>query len=139
MRAQVTLEGDAAAGFRLRVSGEQLNDSVWRVVIEQGQARLLPAAALIVSTEGVAAESDPAWTAAAAGNVSPQVLEAALSAVKQTRDENADCLRTLAAAYAELGNTAEALQNLRRAVELRGERPDGADWYVLGRIAGATA
>ncbi len=135
LRAQVTLEGDAAAGFRLRVSGEQLNDSVWRVVIEQGQARLLPAAALIVSTEGVAAQSDPAWTAVAAGNVSPQVLEAALSAVKQTKDENADCLRTLAAAYAELGNTAEALQNLRRAVELRGERPDGADWYVLGRIA----
>ena len=30
---------------RVHVSGEQLNDSIWHVVIEQGQARLLPPAA----------------------------------------------------------------------------------------------
>ena len=41
----------------------------------------------------------------------------------------------MAAVYAELGKTSEALENLRRAVEIRGERTDGADWYVLGRIA----
>jgi hypothetical protein len=27
------------------------------------------------------------------------------------------------------------LENLRHAVELRGERMDDGDWYVLGRIA----
>ena len=58
-----------------------------------------------------------------------------MSAVKRTKQENAACLRTLAAVYAELGKTSEALENLRRAVEIRGERIDEADWYVLGRIA----
>jgi hypothetical protein len=34
-----------------------------------------------------------------------------------------------------MGKSSEALEDLRRAVEMRGERVDGADWYVLGRIA----
>jgi len=41
----------------------------------------------------------------------------------------------LAAVYAELGKTPDALENLRRAVQFRGERIDDGDWYVLGRIA----
>ena len=41
----------------------------------------------------------------------------------------------MAAVYAELGKTPEALENLRRAVEIRGERTAEEDWYVLGRIA----
>ena len=69
------------------------------------------------------------------GNVNQQALDDALSAVKQTKQENAACLHTLAAVYAELGKTPEALENLRRAVEIRGERIEEADWYVLGRIA----
>ena len=85
--------------------------------------------------DGGAQGNDPAWAAVAADNVSQQVLDDAISAVKQTKQENAARLRTLATAYAELGKTSEALENLRRAVELRGERIDGADWYVLGRIA----
>ena len=76
-----------------------------------------------------------AWAAVVAGKVNQQALDDALSAVKRTKQENATCLHTLAAVYAELGKTSEALENLRRAVEIRGERTDEADWYVLGRIA----
>ena len=76
-----------------------------------------------------------AWAAVASGNVDQQALDDALSAVKRTKQENAACLHTLATVYAELGKTPEALENLRRAVEIRGERTDEADWYVLGRIA----
>ena len=64
-----------------------------------------------------------------------QALDDALAAVKQTKQENAACLYTLAAVYAELGKTSEALENLRRAVAIRGDRTEAADWYVLGRIA----
>ena len=48
---------------------------------------------------------------------------------------NPVCLRTLAAVYAELGKTPEALENLRRAVQFRKAGLDDGDWYVLGRIA----
>jgi hypothetical protein len=34
-----------------------------------------------------------------------------------------------------MGKTSEALENLRRAVVIRGDRTEAADWYVLGRIA----
>jgi phage protein D len=34
-----------------------------------------------------------------------------------------------------LGKTSEALENLRRAGEIRGDRTEESDWYVLGRIA----
>ena len=35
----------------VHVSGEQLNDSTWQVVIEKGQARLLPPAARVASPQ----------------------------------------------------------------------------------------
>ena len=70
-----------------------------------------------------------------AGKVNQQALDDAISAVKGTQQASAICLHTLAAVYAELGKTSEALENLRRAVAIRGERIDEADWYVLGRIA----
>jgi hypothetical protein len=41
----------------------------------------------------------------------------------------------LAAVYAELGKTPDALENLRRAIQLRNVRLDDGDWYILGRIA----
>ncbi len=44
LQSEIVVEGDATAGYRLRVSGEQLSESVWHVVIEHGQARLLPPA-----------------------------------------------------------------------------------------------
>ena len=32
LQSEITVEGDATKGFQLRVSGEQLNDSIWQVV-----------------------------------------------------------------------------------------------------------
>ena len=102
----------------------------------QGQARLVTRA-LPGATLGAngGKENRMAWAAVVSGHVNQQVLDDALTAVKRTNEENAACLQTLAAVYAELGKTSEALENLRRAVELRGERTEAADWYVLGCIA----
>jgi tetratricopeptide (TPR) repeat protein len=137
LQSEITLDGDAAVGFRLRVRGQQLNESVWQVVMEQGRARLLPlgASSLRAATDQALPWNAAAWAAVASGKVDQRALDNALAAVKGTDQENAACLRTLAAVYAELGKTSEALENLRRAVEVRGERIEGADWYVLGRIA----
>ena len=55
MLADFKLEGDAATGYRVRVSGEKLGDSQWQVAMEQGQARIVPPAA------PAAAHDDPAW------------------------------------------------------------------------------
>jgi tetratricopeptide (TPR) repeat protein len=138
-QSTITVDGDATAGFRVRVSGEQLNDSTWQVVIEKGQARLLPPAARVAAAptggDPIVQLNNRAWAAVVSGSVGRQALDDALSAVKQTKQENAVCLHTLAAVYAELGKTPEALENLRRAVEIRGERTAEEDWYVLGRIA----
>jgi len=138
LQSEIKVEGDAKAGFVLHVSGEQLNDSIWRVAIEEGEARLLPPRASVAVPSGgdqVAQRNNLAWAAVVSGKVSQQALDDALSAVKATNQENATCLHTLATIYAELGKTPEALDNLRRAVEMRGERLEEVDWYVLGRIA----
>jgi tetratricopeptide (TPR) repeat protein len=136
LQAEISVQGDAAEGFRVRVRGEQLNESTWHVVIEQGRARLLPPAVRVGTQLTTGKQlNNLAWAAAAAGKVNQQALDEALSAVKRTKQENAACLHTLATIYAELGKTSEALENLRRTVEIRGERPETADWYVLGRIA----
>jgi tetratricopeptide (TPR) repeat protein len=139
LQAEITVQGDATAGFSLRVSGEQLNESIWHVVIEQGRARLLPPAASANPPgdpgDRAAQWNNAAWAAVASGNANQQALDDALSAVKQTKQENPAFLRTLAAIYADLGKTPQALENLRRAVEIGGERPKDTDWYILGRIA----
>jgi tetratricopeptide (TPR) repeat protein len=129
MQADFKVEGDAASGYRVRVSGEKLNDSQWQIVMDQGQARIAPPIAKPTIF------NDMAWSAVVSDHVTPQALEEALAAVKQAKPENPVSLRTLAAVYAELGKTPDALENLRHAVQLRGERMDDGDWYVLGRIA----
>jgi tetratricopeptide (TPR) repeat protein len=140
MQAEFKLEGDAAghplAGrFRVQVSGEDLNDSQWQVVMEQGQARIVPP---IAKATVFNPDAPGAWSAVVSDNVTPQALDEALAAVKESGragTANPVCLRTLAAVYAELGKTPDALENLRHAVQLRGGRLDDGDWYVLGRIA----
>jgi hypothetical protein len=129
MQAEFKLEGDAKTGFRVHVNGEKLNDSQWQVVMEEGQARIVPPITKATTF------NDMAWSAVVSGNVTRESLDEALAAVKQTKPDSPICLRTLAAVYAELGKTPDALENLRHAVQLRGERMDGGDWYVLGRIA----
>jgi hypothetical protein len=123
------VEGDATNGFHVHASGEKLNESQWQVVMENGQARIAPPA------QPAAVASDMAWSAIVAGKVTQQSLDEALAAVKENKHPDATSLRTLAAIDAELGKTPDALDNLRRAVELRGEQIEDGDWYVLGRIA----
>jgi hypothetical protein len=139
LQTELTVEGNANAGFQVHVSGEQLNESVWHVVMEHGQARLLPPGDRTESQESgkdpVSQLKEPAWAAVTSGKVNQQALDNALSAVKLTKQDNAACLHTLAAVYAELGKTSESLENLRRAAEICGPRSDGADWYILGRIS----
>ena len=103
-QATITVEGDAATGFRVRVSGEQLNDSTWHVVMEGGQARLLRPVAR-TSTQRTTELNNQAWAAVASGEADERALDEALLAVKRTRQENAACLHTLAAVYAEMGKT----------------------------------
>jgi tetratricopeptide (TPR) repeat protein len=134
LQSEFTVIGSAEKGFEIRVSGKQLNDTVWRVVIDQGKARLLPGGS---AEAGAAVErlNKLAWTAVAAGKVNQQTLDDALSAVKSSNQENAASLFTLAVVYADSGKASEALESLRRTVEARGERSEEADSYVLGRIA----
>ena len=132
LQADFKLEGDTANGFRVRVTGEKLNDSQWHIVMEQGQARIVPPTAKATAFNPGA---QGAWSAVVSGNVTQQALDEALAAVEQSKPANPGCLLTLAAVYAELGKTPDALENLRHAVQLRGGQLDNGDWYVLGRIA----
>jgi tetratricopeptide (TPR) repeat protein len=53
-----------------------------------------------------------------------------------SENRDASSLHTLAALYAETGNSIEARDALLRSMDNRGnEDPTGIDWYVLGRIA----
>lgn len=76
-----------------------------------------------------------AWNAVSQGSVGQRALDDALAAATRTSCENSACLHTLAAVYAEMGTTTEALENLRRSVQQRGGPLKEIDWYVLGRLA----
>jgi hypothetical protein len=76
-----------------------------------------------------------AWNALLQGNTGSRALDDATDAAVKTSYQNSACLNTLAAVQAEQGKTAEALENLRRSVELRGDEVKEVDWYVLGRLA----
>ena len=132
LQSEISSHDYRSHGYKVRVSGERLNDCTWYFEMEQGQARILTPWLLQTTGEH---ENRLAWSAVASGHANQQVLDGALAAVKRTKEEDADCLRALAAVEAELGKTSEALQNLRRALEICGQRSDDADWYVLGRIA----
>ena len=76
-----------------------------------------------------------AWNALLRGAAGPQAVDDATAAAAKTSYQNSACLNTLAAVQAEQGKTAEALENLRRSVELRGDEAKEVDGYVLGRLA----
>jgi tetratricopeptide (TPR) repeat protein len=76
-----------------------------------------------------------AWNAIFESTVNKEALDDALAAVEQSKSANYAFLNTLAAVYAEQGDAAKALENLRTSVALHGEKIHESDWYVLGRIA----
>ncbi|MBK9519878.1 MAG: DUF3857 domain-containing protein [Anaeromyxobacter sp.] len=78
-----------------------------------------------------------AWAMLFQPPVDGEALEQARRAVELTRDREPAYLHTLATVHAVRGEAAEALQVLRRAVELAsvGNLPAPHDWLVVGLIA----
>ncbi|HEX7150188.1 MAG TPA: DUF3857 domain-containing protein [Thermoanaerobaculia bacterium] len=77
--------------------------------------------------------NNAAWFALFTGKDFTKALEQARYA---SENQDSSSLHTLAALYAETGNSIEARDALLRSMDTRGnEDPTGIDWYVLGRIA----
>lgn len=76
-----------------------------------------------------------AWLALFSGHVTATDVEAALRSNTMTGFKDPSKLHTLAALYAEQGNTREAHRLFIKRLELRGaDEPETVDWYLLGRI-----
>lgn len=76
-----------------------------------------------------------AWLRLFTGEVDDDDVALALEANAMTRFSNEAHLHTLAALYAEVGKSREALQLVLRRMELSGrDEPSSADWYLLGRV-----
>jgi tetratricopeptide (TPR) repeat protein len=80
--------------------------------------------------------NDAAWVALFRGKDLQRAIEDARHATGDGNGGNAAALHTLAAVYAETGNTVEARQALLKSLDSgpTGE-PRSHDWFVLGRIA----
>jgi len=79
-----------------------------------------------------------AWLAPFRGNVNDEDLGHALRAAQQSNFSNPSTLHTLATLYAELNKPSEAMQTLKKVLDLRPEgEPHEVDWYVVGRVAEA--
>ncbi len=77
-----------------------------------------------------------AWMLLAQGRVDDKTVEYAQRAVTLSDYENPAHLHTLASIYAELGKTGEAYQLLVQSLAAKeDDKPDGDDWYVVGRLA----
>jgi tetratricopeptide (TPR) repeat protein/transglutaminase-like putative cysteine protease len=76
-----------------------------------------------------------AWIAVIYDTLDDATLQLALKARKQATDNESAYLNTLAAVYAGMGKTNEALDTLYKCVDARGGDPQNADWCVLGRMA----
>ena len=90
---------------------------------------------LIERTDAEAGDyNDIAWNALFTGSAFDQAIEYANHSVAQSGAAGA--MHTLAALYAEAGNSLEARTKLLESMDAGGrEEPTSIDWYVLGRIA----
>ncbi len=77
-----------------------------------------------------------AWWHVVQGKIDAQTLDYARRAIMGTGASSSAAHHSLATVLAESGRTAESLEFLLKAVGMRDEEaPNGADWYLLGRIA----
>jgi transglutaminase-like putative cysteine protease len=76
-----------------------------------------------------------AWAALASGRVEDADLESARRGATLEDYKSYATLHTLAALYAETGKTAEAYRVILQAISLRGDQPQGSDWFVFGQLA----
>jgi hypothetical protein len=132
--AEFHVEGNAAESWRVASSNEKFKNAVWHVVVEEGVPKLFSPATRIARVDSIV-KINVAWNAVLQGNVDKQALDSALAAAEESGSQDIAVLNTLAAVYAEQGDTLKALENLRASVRLRGDRTRDADWYILGRIA----
>ena len=136
-QSQITVEGDATAGFRVRVSGEQLNDSIWQVVMEQGRARLLPPGARGAQhASGDQASKQPGLGRRGCGQREP--ADAGRRLVGGQANERGKRRLPARRWRPFMRSWARRPRPWRTSAapwRLRGERTAEADWYVLGRIA----
>jgi tetratricopeptide (TPR) repeat protein len=86
------------------------------------------------SDAGAGDYNNMAWNSLFIGKALDAAIEDANHAV--SFGEDASAMHTLAALYAEVGNSLEARTKLLESLDVAGrEEPSSADWYVLGRIA----
>lgn len=77
-----------------------------------------------------------AWDSLFRDKISDEDFEASKRAVDLAGVAGSSSLHTLASLYAEEGQVADALQAIRKSIELSGKQePRSYDWYVFGRIA----
>jgi transglutaminase-like putative cysteine protease/tetratricopeptide (TPR) repeat protein len=80
--------------------------------------------------------NEAAWVALFRGKELDRAIEDARHATSDGSGGSAAALHTLAAVYAETGNTTEARQALLKSLDSRASaEPRSFDWFVLGRIA----
>ncbi len=92
----------------------------------------------LLSAQGNASSlglNELAWIAVLFDTADESALQSALKAQKELTDNEAAYLNTLAAVYAVMGKTNEALDTLYKCADARGGEPQNADWCVLGRMA----
>jgi tetratricopeptide (TPR) repeat protein len=77
-----------------------------------------------------------AWTALIADRLDPEAIDHIRRAVSSPAGISPESLHTLAAIYAEQGQTTEAREVLLQSIKLDGlAEPEPQHWYVFGRIA----
>jgi tetratricopeptide (TPR) repeat protein len=93
-------------------------------------------AVLVRKPDDRVVHNNRAWNKLFLDPVPPDVLDEALRATGGGLARTHAELHTLAAAYAETGDTAGAIKVLREAVSGTSEdQLQGADWYIVGRVA----
>ncbi len=77
-----------------------------------------------------------AWFRLLQGRTDDDTIELGRKAALYQQNASPAALNTLAAIYAAAGRSAEALEMLRKRMDLNGEdEPDDADWLVVGLLA----
>ncbi len=76
-----------------------------------------------------------AWVSLLRGQVDSQSVRYAEQANALSQGQSADEMHTLAALYAEQGKSAEALELLKKRLDLRNaQEPENIDYYLIGRV-----
>jgi len=102
--------------------------------LDDAERRLRPLAAS--AGAGVDELNELAWLLLVRGRADEQALELAQRAAQQPKGKTHGVLHTLGALLAERGRPNEAYQAMVQAIDAGEESaPQGADWYVFGRMA----